>query len=1073
MLVVFGLGWCGHKAQAAYGDVSTYLGKPYDGDGGQAISAYFDFPEDVVVDANNNLIVADTANHVIRKIDTKGIVTTLAGTGSYGDANGAATAAEFASPRGVVTDTNGNVYVADSENNQIRKIDRYGAVSALASGLSNPQGVDVYGGYVYIADTGSNSIKRLPAAGGAVQTVASNLSAPKKISIDSSGTYIYVADSGSHKVKRVNLSTGDVVDIAGSGNAGYVEGTGAAASFNNIWGVEYYNNKLYVTDGDGYTDFLRVIDLSNSTTSLLAQDAVMATLNFPSGLVVSNNYIYVANSGIGTIRRFSLADPSNVNEDIAGANRFNNRDGAAAQVLLGRPWDMVLSPDRQWLYVAENNKIRRINYATGDAIHLIGSVVDNYREGDVTSARFSNITSLAINSDGSTLYLTDRWNNRIRKVELATSISSLVAGGGLINSTGEQNNGYAEGVGDTARFDKPAGIAISPDNKYLYISDSGNNRIRRITIASGETVLIAGGSAGFTDGAGGEAKFNKPYGLSLDKYGENLYVADTNNHAIRKISLASNMVSTLVGTGSAGYNDAIGRRAVFSYPEYLRVDTAGNIYVTEAGSHRVRLIEKDTLITKLVAGSGERGYHNGARAVAEFNNPKGMLIDGRSNIVMVADSNDDVIRQVNIQGTAPFTEAGPEITNVSPNTIALSWDKGTGLRVNIFGKNFRHGAAVKFGQIDATKTYVVKSTELVIELPVKQLSTGWYDVSVTNTDGQSASLYRGLGVKTSTGASVPNIDHPLDEKGSFYAYSSKVRGGYFAASGNVMGTSAAEIVVGTDRGLGPQVRVFSGTGMVLSQFFAYAQTLRSGVRVATCDTNNDGYDEIITVPGKGGRPQVRIFNGKGTPIGKGFFALDGKFTGGANIACGDVNGDSRPEIIVAAGPGGGPHVTIHKSDGTMLTNFMAYAKNFKGGIVLAAIDIDGNGSKEIITAPEKGAPHLQMFTGKGKRMNPGIYAFSRTFGGGLSIAGGDVDGDGIEEILTTPGPQSQALLKIFKNSGQTLSKSFYLYPKTFTGAAHITSGDVNDDGLDEIIAVPYSNSSPMVKIYNQNGALTE
>jgi hypothetical protein len=157
----------------------------------------------------------------------------------------------------------------------------------------------------------------------------------------------------------------------------------------------------------------------------------------------------------------------------------------------------------------------------------------------------------------------------------------------------------------------------------------------------------------------------------------------------------------------------------------------------------------------------------------------------------------------------------------------------------------------------------------------------------------------------------------------------------------------------------------------------------------------------------------------------------------------------------------------------MITNFMAYAKSFRGGIVVAAIDLDGNGTKEIVTAHEGGAPHVQMFTGKGRRMNPGVYAFDRNFGGGLSIAGGDVDGDGIEEILVTPGPQSQALLKIYKNSAQTLAKTFYLYSKNFTGAARITAGDVNGDGLDEIIAVPYSNSSPTVKIYNQNGALTE
>lgn len=1059
---------------AAFGDTTTYIGQAYSGDGGDKLSAFFDFPEDIAVQGSGVFYVADTANHVIRKIDTDGKVSTLAGTGSYGFTNGAANVAEFASPKGVTVDSNGNVYVADTENDAIRKIDSYGVVSTLVgSGLNGPEGVALYGGYVYIADTGNNALKRVAAIGGNLETVTSNLNAPKKMAIDAAGTHVYVADSGSYKVKRVTRATGEISDIAGSGVAGYAEGIGSAAVFQNVWGVALVENTLYVSDGDGFTDRLRKIDLITNTTSLVSVDSTMVGINYPAGLLVFNGSVYLANSGLGTIRQFPISDP-NSNSDFAGSDRFGNRDGAASQALVGRPWDLVLSPDRAWLYVAENNKVRKIQYSTGDVSLLAGNSVDNYIEGVGGAARFSNIPAIAISPDGGTVYAADRWNNRIRKITVANQSTSLVAGGGLINTNGTQDNGYVDGAGEAARFRNPAGLAISPDGGTLYVSDTGNNRIRQIDVATGQTSLVAGsGAAGLTDGAGGNASFNKPYGLALNAAGTELFVADTNNHVIRRITLSSHAVVTIAGTGSAGYRDAIGRESVFSYPEYVKVDSAGNVYVSEVGSQRIRLIEANTLVTKLIAGSGDRGFKNGTRTVSEFNAPKGLMVDKQNSTVLVADSNSDVIRSISIAGTAPYTEAAPTLTQIIPGKISLSWDNGSGLRVKAIGTNFRHGASTTIGLLTAKKTYVNSATELVIDLPVSQMEAGWYDIQVKNSDGQAMTLSRALSVMNSQGQ-VPEVDHLIDETGVFYAYASGLNGGYYVGSGNVTGDGKEEVVVGTGMGLGPQVRVLTSTGQVKGQFFAYASHLRSGVRVTTCDLNGDGVEEIITAPGPGGRPHIRIFNAAGQPkFNAGFFALDGKFKGGANVACGDVNGDGQPEIIVAASRGGGPHVTIHRSNGSLLGSFMAYAANFRGGITVALGDLDGDGALEIITGPEKGGPHIQVFTGRGRRMHPGTFAFNPSFGGGITVAAGDIDGDGIDEILATPGPSSQAEVKIYRNFGKTLASSFYVFPRSFTGAARISAGDVTGDGVAEIIAIPNSNGSPQVRIYDANGSSVE
>ncbi|MFA5107447.1 MAG: IPT/TIG domain-containing protein [Patescibacteria group bacterium] len=1059
------------NVQAAYGDTTTYLGRPYAGDGSPAVSAYLDFPEDVTADASGNFYIADTANHVIRKIDTAGKIHTVAGTGSYGSANGAANMAEFALPRGVAIDSKKNIYVADSGNNLIRKINTYGVVSTLvSSGLNNPQGVLAYGDDLYIADTGNNAIKTVSTSGGILRVLTNDLNAPKKIAIDGNGTYIYVADYGSHKVKRVTRSTGKVVAIAGSGQAAYAEGTGSAASFQNLWGVAYAAGKLYISDGDGLNDKLRQIDLSNNKTSLLARDLVMASINYPSGLVVYGSSVYIANSGIGTIQKFELADPSHQNSLFAGIERFGNRNGVAVDSLFGRPCDIILSPDRKWLYLAENNKIRKINYTTKTTSALIGNSVDNYKDETGSKARFSNVTALAIESTGKILYAVDRWNNRIRKVDIATQTSSLVSGGGLAPTDGDDNNGYREGVKEAARFNHPAGIAISPNDKYLYVTDSGNNRVRRVTIATGATKLIAGsGQAGFADGKGSQAKFNKPYGLAISADGAYLFLADTNNHAIRRITVADGTVITVAGTGSAGYRDAIGTESMFSYPEYVNLDSAGNIYVSEVGSQRIRIIETNTYITKLVAGSGVRGYENGSRSVARFNNPKGFLVDKKKNVIIATDSFNDVLRQINISGSAPYTYSAPALSSVQPDVVSPNWDTGSGLRIKITGTNFRNGATVWFGTLMAKKTYVVSSTELVAELPLDQMAAGRYDILVKNSDGQPALLVAQFGLMNDSGT-VPDIIFSADFGSSFYAYSPTLRGGFNIAVGNVVGDGKAEIITGTGNGLSPQVRVFDGEGAAVGQFFAYDQALRTGVRVASCDLDGNGRDEIVTVPGPGGRPHIRIFDAYGNVrVGSGFFALDGKFMGGANLACGDVNGDGKGEIIVAAGAGGGPHITIHRADGRMIGNFMAYGLNFRGGIRVATAELNTDGKMEVITGPERGGPHLEMFTGTGHQINPGVFAFDKNFGGGLSVATGDTNGDGRSEMIVTPGPEAASLVKIYKDFGITIAASFYLYDRSFVGASNIAAGDINGDGLAEIVGVARSNGTSRVVIFDGQG----
>lgn len=1080
---------------ATYGDTVTFIGQLYDGDGEQAVDAYFDFPDDMVRDGSGVVYVADTYNNVIRSISTGGVVSTFAGTGSAGLVNGTAGNAEFYLPRGIAVDGSGNVYVADSGNNAIRKISGGSVTTLVSAGLSGPLGLHVIGGTLYIADSGNNAIKSVSTGGGSVSTLSTGVSDPRKMTSSADGSLLYVADNGNHRIVSVSTSTGAVTVIAGSTTAGYVEGTGSAARFENVWGIVRDGNTLYVTDHDAFvTDRIRTINLSTGATALFASDQQQQVMIYPGALYIADGYLHALMTGLGTIHRFLLTD-SATHALVAGKERFNNRIGTGTGALIGRPLDLTPAPDGTYVYFSENNKIRKFNKQTGEIIQVIGSTVDNYREGSdahVPPMRFSGPSGITVNSTGTRLYVADRWNNRIRMVNLETSpaTATLLSGAGLINTNGTQDNGYQDGVkcdgqlntgvSGCAYFKNPAGIVIDPSNAYLYVTDTGNNRVRKVRISDGQTSLVAGsGEAGFADGTGGAAKFNKPFGITLDPTGQFLYVADTNNQRIRKIVIATGAVSTLIGTGTNGYLDAAPTSAVLSFPEYVKTDTAGDVYFTEAGSHRIRVLDISANVTKLVAGSGVRGFVNGTASASRFNNLKGMYVDLAQAKLYVADSWNDVIRRVDLTGGAPFTEPAPQVTGVTPKDVNPSWNTGSGLQVKITGKNFRHGAVALFANHAAEQTYVVSSTEVVARLPLSKMSPGVYDVSVKNSDSQQSTLVRGFNLTntngTSSSAYYPFIGTTTTSTpetiavapgASFFAWPSNIKGGFYVASGNVSGDGKDEIVVGAGNGLGPQVRILNAQGTVLRSFFAYDSTTRTGVRLAVCDTDGDGQQDIVTISGPGAVPLVKVFSGAGT-LKSSFSALDGKFKGGAYLACGDVNGDGTSDIVVAAGRGGGAQVTVHLTTGKVIANFFAYAQTFRGGIKVVTADTDGDGKDEIITGPEFGAPHIQTFQirpNEIKRLNPGWYAFSKDYRGGVSLTGADVDGDGSKEIVVGVGENAQPLVKVLNKSGTIEVKKFYAYATSFLSGVHVSAGDVDGDGIDEVLVLPRGGGGANVRI---------
>ena len=279
---------------------------------------------------------------------------------------------------------------------------------------------------------------------------------------------------------------------------------------------------------------------------------------------------------------------------------------------------------------------------------------------------------------------------------------------------------------------------------------------------------------------------------------------------------------------------------------------------------------------------------------------------------------------------------------------------------------------------------------------------------------------------------------------AFDAYDPRFGGGVFVAAGNTDG-SRGRVITGAGAGGGPHVRVVDDDGVQQAAFFAYDPRFGGGVRVASCDIDGDGKDEIITGPGPGGGPHVQVFRGDGTWL-RGFFAFDASFLGGLYVACGNVTGDGRAEIIVGAGPGRSPLVHVFSGDGTLLGGWLAYDASFPGGVRVATVDFDGPGPSyaAVLTGPGPGGgPHVVLREGGGRLIGH-FMAREPSYNGGVYVAGGDVTGAAGQEIVVGSGEVGAAQVQVFDAFGVRLAA----VPATVNGAgpgARVAAGTVSGE----------------------------
>ena len=390
---------------------------------------------------------------------------------------------------------------------------------------------------------------------------------------------------------------------------------------------------------------LIVLNLTNILTAL-ETDLIYGTAAIGFNRQVSANYDYGSNAANtsaalvplpsaqrqlgGSIQGKSLDLLAEVTSFAGGSTPFvGPMDGTGAAAWFLNP--TAITTDGTNLYVADtsNNKIRKINIATGAVSTFAGSGAASSLDGTGISATFWQPGGIV--TDGTNLYVTENAGNRVRKIVIATGVVSTVAG---------STRGSVDGVGSAARFSRP--IGITTDGISLYVVDNFGFKVRKVVISTGEVSTFAGsGSAGAVDAVGTAASFTYPSGITTD--GTNLYVADSVSNRIRKIVISTRAVTTLAGSAASGAADGTGSAATFFNPAGVATDGI-NLYVGDTYNHKIRRIVIATGAVTTIAGAGVIGAADGLGAQATFYNPNGVTTDGKS--LYVVDSTNTKIRRI-------------------------------------------------------------------------------------------------------------------------------------------------------------------------------------------------------------------------------------------------------------------------------------------------------------------------------------------------------------------------------------------------------------------------------------------
>jgi uncharacterized protein (TIGR03437 family) len=689
------------------GTINTYAGNDalFAGGGQLATAAQLVGPNNIAFDGRGNVYFSASGLSMVLKVAANGVISVVAGNGlsSGGGDGGLATGASLAYPAGLAFDSSGNLYIVDNYASNVRKVDTNGIITTVAGGqgqggfagdggpatkalLLNPTGIAVdKSANLYIADRLNQRIRMVTASTGIITTIAGSsttgwhgdggpaaqatFTLPTSLTFDSSGN-LYIADTNNWSVRRISTS-GIITTVAGSGQWGY-GGDGDQATKATMVGpqgvaVDGAGN-LYIADSGNQR--IRRVDPGGIITTIAGTGtagfsgdgtaATGATFSNPVAVAVdASGAIYVADYDNNRIRRFAVGGAVTT---FAGTATSVGDGGSSTQARV-EPWSIAVDSAGN-LYIADRveNRVRKVT-PSGTITTAAGTGQTGYSgdNGPGASAVLATPNSVAVDSAGN-VYIADASNNRIRRVDASTGKIATFAGAGsgscCYTGTGTGGDG---GMATSASLHYPTSVAVDGAGNVYFVQWVQSNTspqaiaVRRVTTDGKINTWAGGGTTATGYGGDGGSPLKAVFGANVNVAAGpdgSLYIVDTNNHRVRKVDPAGATITTVAGNGenTASGNGGAATSAGVPSPWSVVVDAAGSLYIGNIPS--VRKVSPGGIIGPYV-GNGQYSFSGdgGPATSAAMTGASGLALDSGGNLYMV-DSGNRRVRVVQ-PGVAP------------------------------------------------------------------------------------------------------------------------------------------------------------------------------------------------------------------------------------------------------------------------------------------------------------------------------------------------------------------------------------------------------------------------------------